>query len=52
MKGVFDKIAIVGAGCCKFGENYHQDRYDLIIDAVYEALEDEDVQWSIKRRIN
>ncbi len=40
MKGVFDKVAIVGAGCCKFGENFLQSRYDLIIDAVYEALED------------
>ena len=40
MKGVFDKVAIVGTGCCKFGENFHQDRYDLIIDAVFEALED------------
>jgi acetyl-CoA C-acetyltransferase len=40
MTGVFDKVAIVGAGCCKFGENYHQSRYDLIIDASFEALED------------
>ncbi len=40
MKGVLDRVAIVGAGCCKFGENFLQSRYDLIIDAVYEALED------------
>lgn len=40
MKGVFDKVAIIGAGCCKFGENFTQSRYDLIIDAAYEALED------------
>jgi acetyl-CoA C-acetyltransferase len=40
MKNVFDKVAIVGAGCCKFGENYHQSRYDMIIDATFEALED------------
>ena len=40
MKSIFDKVAIVGAGCCKFGENFHQSRYDMIIDATFEALED------------
>jgi acetyl-CoA C-acetyltransferase len=40
MKNVLNRVAIIGAGCCKFGENYHQSRYDMIIDATYEALED------------
>ncbi len=40
MDDVFKKVSIIGAGCCKFGENFHQSRYDLVIDAVYEALED------------
>jgi acetyl-CoA C-acetyltransferase len=40
MEGVFDKVAIIGAGCCKFGENFDQSRYDMIVDATFEALED------------
>ena len=40
MTSVLNNVAIVGAGCCKFGENFLQSRYDLIIDATCEALED------------
>ena len=35
-----DKVAIVGMGCCKFGENWHQGRDDMMIEAAYEAFED------------
>ncbi len=35
-----DKVAIIGMGCCKFGENWDQGGYDMIIDAAYEAYED------------
>ena len=40
MGGVFERVAIIGAGCSKFGDNFLQDRYDLIIDATFEALND------------
>jgi acetyl-CoA C-acetyltransferase len=40
MKGIKDKCAIVGAGCCKFGERWESSFNDLIVEAVYEAYED------------
>jgi acetyl-CoA C-acetyltransferase len=49
METIKDKVAIVGMGCCKFGENWDKSADDMIIDAVYEAYEDagmgrEDIQ--------
>jgi len=38
--GLLDKVTIIGAGCCKFGENWNKSSYDMIIDATFEALED------------
>ena len=35
-----DKVAVIGAGCCKFGENYHQSAEDMIVDAALEAYTD------------
>ena len=32
-----DKVAVVGAGCCKFGENWDKDPQDMIVEAAYEA---------------
>lgn len=40
MESIKDKVAIVGMGCCKFGENWEQDADDMIIEAAYEAFED------------
>ncbi len=40
MDSIKDKVAIVGMGCVKFGENWHQSLEDMIIDAVYEAYAD------------
>jgi len=40
MQSIKDKIAIIGMGCCKFGENWHQGRDDMMIEAAYEAFED------------
>lgn len=40
MKGIKDKIAIIGMGCTKFGELWDKSVSDLIIEAVYEAFED------------
>ena len=35
-----DKVAIIGMGCCRFGEHWDKGVDDMIIDAVYEAYED------------
>ncbi len=40
MQGIKDRVAIVGMGCVKFGENWGQSLEDMIIDAAYEAFED------------
>ncbi len=37
---ITDKVAIVGMGCTKFGENWSKSSEDLVIDAAYEAFED------------
>jgi acetyl-CoA C-acetyltransferase len=35
-----DKVAVVGVGCCRFGENWDQAPSDMIVDAAYEAYAD------------
>jgi acetyl-CoA acetyltransferase len=35
-----DKVAIVGMGCCKFGENWDKSPEDMIVEAAFEAYED------------
>jgi acetyl-CoA C-acetyltransferase len=49
MESIKDKVAIVGMGCVKFGENWGQSLDDMIIEATYEAYQDagigpEDIQ--------
>jgi len=44
MDGIKDKVAIIGMGCSKFGENWDKSADDMIIDAVYEAYEDAGVE--------
>ncbi len=39
-----DKVAIVGAGCCKFGENWDKSPEDMIVEATYEAYEDAGIE--------
>ena len=39
-----DKVAIVGMGCCKFGENWDQDPQDMIVEAAYEAYADAGIE--------
>ena len=39
-EGIRDKVSIVGAGCCQFGENWNQSPSDMIVDAAYEAYAD------------
>jgi len=40
MESIKNKVAIVGMGCVKFGENFDKSIDDMMIDAVYEAYED------------
>jgi acetyl-CoA C-acetyltransferase len=39
-----DKVAIVGVGCCKFGENWDKSEEDMIVDAAYEAFADAGIE--------
>jgi acetyl-CoA C-acetyltransferase len=39
-----DKVAVVGVGCCKFGENWHQGPEDMIVEAAYEAYADAGIE--------
>src|SRR5262249_17801602 len=40
MKGIGGKVAIIGTGTIKFGENFHQSLTDMIFEAVTLALAD------------
>lgn len=35
-----DKVAVIGAGCSKFAENWTNNAEDMIVDAVFEAYAD------------
>jgi acetyl-CoA C-acetyltransferase len=39
-EAIRDKVAIVGMGCCKFGENWDKAPEDMIVEAAFEAYED------------
>jgi acetyl-CoA C-acetyltransferase len=39
-----DKAAVVGVGCCQFGENWNQSPSDMIVDAAYEAYADAGIE--------
>ena len=43
-RGIRDQVAIVGVGCCKFGENWDQSPSDMIVDAAYEAYADAGIE--------
>jgi acetyl-CoA C-acetyltransferase len=40
MESIKNKVAIVGMGCVRFGENFDKSIDDMMIDAVYEAYQD------------
>lgn len=44
MESIRDKVAIVGMGCTKFGENWDKGTDDMIIEAAYEAYEDAGIE--------
>ncbi|OGN88487.1 MAG: acetyl-CoA acetyltransferase [Chloroflexi bacterium RBG_13_46_14] len=39
-----DKVAVIGMGCVKFGENWDKSASDMMIDAAYEAYEDAGIE--------
>ena len=43
-ESIKDKVAIIGAGCTKFGELWDKSVSDLLVDAVYEACEDAGIE--------
>ena len=44
MDSIKDRVAIVGMGCVKFGENWGKSLEDMIVEAAYEAFEDAGVE--------
>ena len=59
MESIKDKVAIVGMGCTKFGENWEKSADDMLVDSASEACEDagiemKDIQavWFGSTRIN
>lgn len=44
MGNIKDKVAIIGMGCTKFGDNWSQGLDDMIIEAVDEALNDAGIE--------
>ncbi|HCG90349.1 MAG TPA: acetyl-CoA acetyltransferase [Dehalococcoidia bacterium] len=44
MKGIKDRVAIIGMGCSKFGERWDANASDLMIEAVQEAYIDAGLQ--------
>ena len=44
MESIKDKVAIVGMGCVKFGENFDKSIDDMLIDAAYEAYADAGIE--------
>ena len=44
MESIKDKVAIIGMGCTKFGENWDKSPEDMMVDACYEAFEDAGVE--------
>ena len=40
MRGIKDRVAIIGMGCTKFGERWDTSAADLMVEASYEAFAD------------
>ena len=44
MESIRDRVAIVGMGCCKFGERWDAGTDDLLVESCYEAFEDAGIE--------
>lgn len=40
MMSIKDKVAVIGVGCSRFGENFDLSYEDMIVEATYEAYQD------------
>src|SRR5439155_1183263 len=47
-----DKVAIVGMGCSKFGENWDKDPQDMIVEAAYGAGREDLARIAVKNHHN
>ncbi len=43
-KSIKDRVAIIGMGCTKFGENWGMSADDMLVEAAYEAYEDAGIE--------
>lgn len=43
-ESIKDKVAVVGMGCVKFGENWEKSASDMMVEAAYEAFEDAGIE--------
>lgn len=43
-ESIKDRVAIIGMGCTKFGENWYKNGADMVIDAAYEAYADAGIE--------
>ncbi len=44
MRGIKDRVAIIGMGCTKFGERWDASAADLMVEASYEAFADAGIE--------
>src|SRR3989304_4744271 len=47
MESIKDKVAIIGMGCTKFGENWDKSPEDLLVDAAFEATADAGIDMKV-----
>ena len=43
-RGIYDKVAVIGMGCTRFGEHWDKSADDLLVEAAYEAFNDAGVE--------
>jgi acetyl-CoA C-acetyltransferase len=43
-QGIRDRVAVIGAGCTKFGDNFAQSYEDLVVEAAFEAFRDAKIE--------
>ena len=42
--GIKDRVAVIGMGCCRFGERWDASAEDLMVEAFEEALKDAKIE--------
>ena len=44
IKGISDKVAVIGMGCTRFAEHWDKSVDDLLVEAAYEAFNDAGIE--------